>query len=56
MTNGEIYDIFCKAYPDMHADDYRPLSKIWVGDKQGIAIFMDNGDILLYFPEVKDEN
>jgi len=48
MTNGEIYKMFCEY--GIHPNDYRPLDVNFVGDRQGITIFCENGDILFYFP------
>lgn len=54
VTNEDLFKIFCDKYPEMHAADYRPLSTAFTKGRCGITIFMDNGDTLLYFPEVKE--
>lgn len=50
MTNGEIKEIFDENYPQMKSIDYRPLSSIFVKDMQGITIWTDKGDIIMFFP------
>ena len=50
-TNGEIFKDFCKEYPSIKVDDYRPLDLEYVKDLEGIAVFTDNGDIFFYFPK-----
>jgi len=49
-TNGEVFAEFKAKYPDMKVEDYRPLWDEFVKGKVGITIWLDNGDILLYFP------
>ena len=56
VTNEDLFNIFRGAYPEMPVSDYRPLDLAFTKDRLGITIFMDNGDILLYFPEVKNED
>ena len=53
MTNGEIKEIFEENYPQMKAIDYRPLSSIFVKDMQGITIWTDKGDTIMFFPGQK---
>ena len=52
MTNKDIMSIFKSRYPELKVDDYRPLWTEYVRDKKGITIWLDNGDILLYFPKI----
>lgn len=51
MTNRDILDIFESRYPDIKVDDYRPLWDEFVKDKEGITIWLKNGDMLMYFPK-----
>lgn len=53
-TNEDLFKIFCNKYPEMHVADYRPLDPAFTKGRCGITIFMDDGDTLLYFPEVKE--
>lgn len=54
-TNGELFKDFCKKYPDIKVNDYRPLYLGFVDNLEGITVFMDNGDIILYFPKKEAE-
>lgn len=51
MTNRDIFAIFKSRYPDIKVDDYRPLWIEFVKDKEGITIWVDNGDMIMYFPK-----
>ncbi len=55
-TNEDLFRIFCDKYPEMHVSDYSPLDQAFTKGRCGITIFIDNGDTLLYFPEVKNED
>ena len=51
MTNRDIYKMFCNEYQNISVADYRPLAgNVFTENRQGITLFMENGDILLYFP------
>ena len=54
MTNSEIYNKFRLSYPDLHVDDYRPISDFLTDNRQGITVFLKNGDILVYYPQLED--
>ena len=56
MTNKEIYIIFMTRYPNMPIDDYRPLSNIHRPKGQGITLWTDNGDMILYFPKEGEQD
>lgn len=51
MTNQDIYNIFRKRYSDMKVSDYRPLSDLFIPKGQGITIWADNNDVILFFPK-----
>ena len=51
MTNADILREFRKKYPELNPIDYRPLSTLHYPKTQGIQIWLDNGDIILYFPK-----
>ena len=55
MTNQDIYNIFRKRYPDMKVSDYRPLSNLFRPKGQGITIWTDNNDVIL-FSQKEGEN
>ena len=50
MTNKEILDDFKSKY-QITVSDYRPLSAEFVEDMQGITIWTEAGDVILYFPK-----
>ena len=52
MTNSEIMNLFSDKYPSMQMVDYRPLApKMFTSDLVGITIWLDNGDVLQYYPK-----
>ena len=51
MTNEEIRKIFSERYPEVKVSDYRPLVASYVKDMQGITIWTDKGDIIMFFPK-----
>lgn len=50
MTNKEILDDFRSKYKIPLAD-YRPLCIGFVKDMEGITIWTEEGDVILYFPK-----
>lgn len=50
MTNREILGDFKSKYR-VAVSDYRPLCADFVADMQGITIWTDKGDVILYFPK-----
>lgn len=55
-TYNELFKQFIKKYPGMKAVDYRPFSKFYVPfDRAGIVVWLDNGDVVVYLPEVEKE-
>lgn len=50
MTNEEIYELFESKYPNLDVNDYRPLSDTLTENRQGITVFLTNGDIIVYYP------
>lgn len=50
MTNKEIYELFESKYPTSDVNDYRPLSDTLTENRQGITVFLANGDIIVYYP------
>lgn len=55
MTNEEIFSEFRKKFPDIKFSDYRPLCVDAVKEKQGITIWLSNGDIIFYFPDTSEK-
>lgn len=50
MTNKEILDNFKSKYR-ITVSDYRPLCAEFVENMEGITIWTDEGDVILYFPK-----
>lgn len=49
----EILDKFKDNFPSAKVDDYRPIChELFTDDKVGITIWLDNGDVLEYYPKV----
>ena len=56
MTNGDILKIFCVKYPKLRVKDYRPLCpELFTKDLKGITIWLENGDIIQYYPKEAQE-
>lgn len=55
LTNGDLMDIFRERFPELHPIDFRPPSGEYAKDKKGLTIWLDNGDIILWFPKGGDE-
>lgn len=56
MTHEEILNRFKHEFPLAKIDDYRPIChELFTDDKQGITIWLDNGDIIEYYPKGGDD-
>lgn len=52
-TYKEILNKFEDSFPSVKVDDYRPIChELFTDDKEGITIWLDNGDVLEYYPNV----
>lgn len=52
MTNGDILKTFNEKYPELKVQDYRPLCpEMFTHDLVGVTIWLDNGDVLQYYPK-----
>jgi hypothetical protein len=55
MTHEEILNRFEDKFPLAKIDDYRPIChELFTDDKQGITIWLKNGDIIEYYPKGGD--
>lgn len=54
MTNSEIMKIFRERY-GIKTQDYRPLHSLYIPDTEGIVIWTEQGDVLIFFPKQGDE-
>lgn len=53
ITYGEIYEIFCKEFPDVKVTDYRPAAPMYVPELTsivpgGIILWLEDGSRLIY--------
>ena len=56
MTHEEILNKFEDEFPLAKIDDYRPICHaLFTDDKQGITIWLKNGDIIEYYPKGNDD-
>lgn len=56
MTWGDLYKRFAKDYPKAKAVDYRPFTEGYLPTRrQGIIIWLENGDVLVYMPKVAEK-
>ena len=55
-TYREIMTHFNELYPDLTVIDFRPACFDFVTGMPGLTIWLDNGDVLLYFPRLKEED
>lgn len=55
MTHEEILNRFKDEFPFAKIDDYRPIChELFTDDKQGITIWLKNGDTIEYYPKDDD--
>ena len=56
MTIGEALKIFRDKYPEIKVKDYRPLaSELFTNNWKGITIWLENGDVIQYYPKEAQE-
>ena len=56
MTFKECLDKFHKSFPLAEIDDYRPVYYGFQENKEGMTIWLKNGDMVVYFPKQEVEN
>ena len=54
LTNEEIYKIAISKIPAFKATDYRPFIDMYVPEGQGIVLYGESGDAIIYFPKEAD--
>lgn len=54
MTNGDLFSLFRERFPNLRPVDMRPLYRDYVVGRKGITVWLDNGDIILWFPKEGD--
>lgn len=56
MTFAEILNVFKSTYASVAAEinDYRPVChELFTDGKEGITIWMNNGDVIEYYPNAE---
>lgn len=55
MINQKLFNLFKRTFPCSEVEDYRPFSDMFIPmNKQGIIIWLKNGDTIIYFSSNKD--
>lgn len=54
MTNAEIYEKFLDSFGEFRPVDYRPILLRYMPLGQGVIVYGDNGDTIIYIPKVKE--
>lgn len=51
MTHDELLKKFHDAFPSAKVEDYRPIChEMFTDDRVGITIWLNNGDVIEYYP------
>lgn len=57
MTIEECLDKFHDTFPFAEVDDYRPIChELFEKGKEGLTIWLKNGDMIVYYPKDKMED
>ena len=56
MTFNEVLGKFADTFPSAEIEDYRPIChELFEEGKEGITIWLTNGDMLVYYPNQNEE-
>lgn len=56
MTFDKILNKFTDTFPFVNVDDYRPIChELFTDGKEGITVWLDNGDVIEYYPNESEE-
>lgn len=56
MTINECLDKFQDTFPFAEVDDYRPIChELFEKGKEGLTIWLKNGDMIVYYPKGDEE-
>ena len=56
MTYGDLLKLFVEKYPELKMTDYRPICpELFTKDLKGITIWLENGDVIQYYPKEAQE-
>ena len=54
MTYDDLLSKFRDVFPFAEVDDYRPIChELFTDGKEGITIWMNNGDVIEYYPNAE---
>lgn len=57
MTIDEILNKFDRVFPFAMIDDYRPICpELFTKGKEGLTIWLKNGDVIEYYPKAESED
>ena len=61
MTYGDIYNEFCKKFPNVEVEDYRPAVELYIpqlsrGIPNAIIVWLKDESIVIYIAERKEED
>ena len=59
MTYSDIYDEFCKKFPNAEVKDYRPADEMYMhqilkGIPNAIIVWLKDGSIVIYIAESEE--
>ena len=55
MTYKEILDKFREDFPEAKVRDYRPADALFIHNRVGITVWLDNA-VVIYSPDIKKED
>ena len=56
MTYDELLNKFEETFPFAAVNDYRPIChELFTDGKVGITIWLENGDVIEYYPKAESE-
>lgn len=61
MTYGDIYEQFCKKFPNAEVEDYRPPAEMYIpqltnGITNAIIVWLKDGSKIIYIAGGEDKN
>ena len=56
MTIDDVLEKFEDTFPFAKVNDYRPIChELFTDGKEGLTIWLDNGDVIEYYPNKGDK-
>ena len=57
MTIDEVLNKFEESFPFTSVADYRPIChELFTKGKEGLTIWLKNGDVIEYYPKIESED